>query len=133
MEGQEGWALQCPARRPTKIRSTSGSFPRSHEPLHVERDLRVKIVAKRLVSLDELDLLRGGPPDVVDAIEKKRQAEEAAPVRPGDNIQVTVTTTDPQGQAGCGRSEFGDGEQSLLDRFGGNISAIDEFFRGVAA
>jgi alpha-2-macroglobulin len=53
-----------------------------------------------------------------------------APVRPGEPIEVTVTTTDPQGRPVAAEVSLAMVEQSLLDRFGSNAAAIDEFFRG---
>ena len=107
-------------------------FHEATSPFSVERDLRVRIAAKRRVPHAELLHLIGrhSPKDAA-AIEKRLRTEEAAPVRPGDEIEVTVTTTDPQGKPVAAEVSLAMVEQSLLDRFGGNLSAIDEFFRGV--
>ncbi len=121
-----------PSKTPDQAKSARPAI-RFHEatsPFAVERDLRVKIATKRYVPLHELELLRGGPRDIRDALAKKRKAEEAAPIRPGDHVAVTVTTTDPQGKPVSAEVSLAMVEQSLLDRFGGNVSAIDDFFRG---
>ena len=71
-------------------------FHEATSPFTVERDLRVKIVAKRRFS-PYADIFAHGSPAAT-AFEKQRQKEEAAPVRPGDQVEVTVTTTDAQGK-----------------------------------
>ena len=83
-------------------------FHEATSPFAVERDLRVKIVATR----------------------KGAKGKEGLPVRPGDEVEITVTTTDLQGKPVAAEVSLAMVEQSLLDRFGGNISAIDDFFRG---
>jgi alpha-2-macroglobulin len=81
-------------------------FHEATSPFAVERDLRVKIVAKRK---DGRDL----------------------PVRPGDEIEVSIATTDLQDKPVTAEVSLAMVEQSLLDRFGKNVSAINDFFRGV--
>jgi hypothetical protein len=107
-------------------------FHEAASPFTVERDLRVKIAAKRRVPHAEIlhRIGRRSPKDAA-AVEKQLQTEEAAPIRPGDEIEVTLTTTDPQGKPVAAQVSLAMVEQSLLDRFGGSLSAIDEFFRGV--
>jgi hypothetical protein len=71
----------------------------------VERDLQVKIATRRTAG--------------------------EGPVRPGDEVEVTITTTDGQGQGVSAEVSLAMIEQALLDRFGFNLEAIQDFFRGV--
>ena len=50
--------------------------------------------------------------------------------RPGDEVEVTVTATDPQGRPVEAEVSLALVERSLLDRFQWPLPAIDEFFRG---
>lgn len=52
------------------------------------------------------------------------------PLRPGDEMEVVVTTTDPQGKPVSAEVSLGMIEQALLDRYAGSLGAIGEFFRG---
>ena len=52
-------------------------------------------------------------------------------MRPGDEVDVTVTTTDPQGQPVAAEVSLALVEQSLLERFAWPLPSIQEFFRGV--
>jgi len=52
------------------------------------------------------------------------------PIRPGDELEVTVTTTDPQGNPVAAEISLAMVEQSLLDRFSWPVVPIQEFFRG---
>ena len=51
------------------------------------------------------------------------------PLLPGEEIEVAVTTTDPQGKPVSAEASLAMVEQSLLDRFGWKIPAIGDFFR----
>ena len=51
-------------------------------------------------------------------------------VKPGEEVEVAVTTTDPQGRPLAAELSLAMIEQSLLDRFASNVAAIDDFFRG---
>ena len=63
-------------------------------------------------------------------IETARADGGKGPVRPGEKVKVTVTTTDPQGKPVAAELSLAMVEQSLLDRFGWPMPAIDDFFRG---
>ncbi|HUT13143.1 MAG TPA: alpha-2-macroglobulin family protein [Thermoguttaceae bacterium] len=52
------------------------------------------------------------------------------PIRPGDELEVTVTTTDPQGNPVAAEVSLAMVERSLLDRFAWPVVSIQEFFRG---
>lgn len=80
-------------------------FHEAGSPFSVERDLRVKI-------------------------EAKRKGDTKGPVLPGEEIEVAVTTTDPQGKPVSAEASLAMVEQSLLDRFGSRNPAIGDFFRG---
>ena len=80
-------------------------FHQASSPFSVERDLRVTITTKR-------------------ADDKK------GPARPGEEVEVTVTTTDPQGKPVSAELSLAMVEQALLERFKPQISSIEEFFRG---
>ena len=51
-------------------------------------------------------------------------------VKPGAEVEVEVTTTDPQGRPLAAELSLAMIEQALLDRFPSNVPAIDVFFRG---
>src|SRR4029077_4764803 len=61
--------------------------------------------------------------------ETKRKAGEGA-VRPGDDVDVTITATDPQGKPVAAEGSLALVEQSLVDVFGSNVAPIQDFFRG---
>ncbi|MCH7632688.1 MAG: hypothetical protein IIB59_05700 [Planctomycetes bacterium] len=71
----------------------------------VQRDLRVSIVQARA--------------------DKKK-----GPLRPGDEMELTITTTDPQGKPVSAEVSLAMVEQSLLAIFPSNLTPIDQFFRG---
>ncbi len=83
-------------------------FHTSTSPFTVERDLRVKIATKL-----------------------KSPKGDGTQVRPGDELEVTVTTTDPQGKPVAAELSLAMVEQSLLERFNSPLPPIDDFFRGV--
>ena len=80
-------------------------FHEATSPFSVERDLRVKLAVR------------------------PKNAKSDAP-KPGDEVEVTVTTTDPQGRPVAAEVSLAAVEQSLLDRFGDHAAPIHEFFRG---
>ncbi len=80
-------------------------FHEATSPFSVERDLRVKLAVR------------------------PKNAKSDAP-KPGDEVEVTVTTTDPQGRPVATEVSLAAVEQSLLDRFGDHAAPIHEFFRG---
>lgn len=94
--------------RPPREKEKRATFRRFHEaasPFAVERDLRVQITQQRK------DKVQG-------------------PIRPGDEIEVTVTTTDPQGAPVSAEVSVAMIEQALLNMFGSNVQPIQDFFRG---
>lgn len=80
-------------------------FHEASSPFSVERDLRVKI-------------------------EAKRKGDAKGLPQPGEEIEVVVTTTDPQGTPVSAEASLAMVEQSLLDRFKAAMPAIEDFFRG---
>ena len=52
------------------------------------------------------------------------------PIRPGDEVELVVKTTDPQGQPVPAELSVAMIEPSLLAMFGWNVGPIDEAFRG---
>lgn len=54
------------------------------------------------------------------------------PLRPGDEMELVVTTTDPQGKPISAEVGLAMVEQALLDRFTGSVGVIGDFFRGQA-
>ena len=75
-------------------------FHTASSPFTVERDLRVKIATKR--KSPRPNSLPDGP---------------GTKVRPGDDVEVTITTTDPQGKPVAAELSLAMVEQSLLERF----------------
>ncbi|NLS96777.1 MAG: tetratricopeptide repeat protein [Planctomycetaceae bacterium] len=80
-------------------------FHTASSPFSVQRELRVEISSKRT-------------------------GEGKGPVRPGEEIEVTVKTTDPQGKPVAAELSLAMIEKSLLDRFPSSVAAISDFFRG---
>ena len=80
-------------------------FHTASSPFTVERDLRV-------------------------AVAYQRKADAKGPIRPGEELEVTVTTTDPQGKPVAAEVSLAMIEQSLLDRFPWPVPPIEDFFRG---
>ncbi|MBN2024624.1 MAG: tetratricopeptide repeat protein [Pirellulales bacterium] len=80
-------------------------FHEASSPFTVQRDLRVAIATKRV-------------------------GEGTGPIRPGDKVEVTITTTDPQGKPVPAEVGLAMVEQSLLERFSWSVGAIGDFFRG---
>ncbi|MEX0587047.1 MAG: hypothetical protein WD176_10410, partial [Pirellulales bacterium] len=74
-------------------------------PFTVSRDLDVKLEVRR----------KGGAPGVA---------------KPGEEVEVVVVTTDPQGKPVAAELSLALVEQSLLDRFASSLPAIGEFFGG---
>jgi len=80
-------------------------FHEASSPFQVERDLKVAV-----------QIQRAG-------------ADKKSPLRPSDEVQVTLTATDPQGKPVAAELSLAMVEQALLSRFPATISAIGEFFR----
>ena len=78
-------------------------FHEASSPFSVERELRV-------------------------SIETKPKEGDAA--RPGDDVEVTITATDPQGKPVEAELSLAMIEQALWEMFGSNVSPIADFFRG---
>ncbi len=68
--------------------------------------------------------------ELIVKIDTRRKAGAKGPVRPGEEVEVTVTTTDPQGQAVAAEVSLAMVEQSLLERFPWQVASIQNFFRG---
>ena len=86
-------------------------FHEASSPFNVARDLRVNVTVKRKDS--------GGD----------KQGSSSQPPRPGEDVEVLITTTDPQGKPVAAELSLAMIEQSLLDRFPGNLAAIQDFFQ----
>jgi len=97
-------------------------FHTSTSPFTVERDLRLKIAKKRK---SPQPLSEGNP-----LTPTLSQRERGDSVRPGDEVEVTVTTTDPQGKPVAAELSLTMVEQSLLERFASPLPSIGDFFRG---
>jgi len=79
-------------------------FHQAASPFQVERDLQVKITHER----------KGGK----------------GPVRPGDEMELKITTTDPQGKPVAAEVSLAMIDQALLDLFGQSNPEIQSFFQG---
>jgi uncharacterized protein YfaS (alpha-2-macroglobulin family)/TolA-binding protein len=79
-------------------------FHEASSPFRVERDLRVSVAVKP-------------------------KGDGKQPLRPGDEVEVAITTTDPQGKPVSAEVSLAMVEQALLARFSSPLPAIDEFFR----
>lgn len=93
--------------RPPADPSEAAGFSRFHvadSPIAVERDLRVDIKIVR--------------------------ANDQGPVRPGEELQVELETTDPQGKPVSAEVSLSMVEQALWDMFGSQVPPIQDVFRG---
>ncbi|MCO6453957.1 MAG: tetratricopeptide repeat protein [Pirellulaceae bacterium] len=84
---------------------TPRRFHEASSPFTVERDLHIQFALKPV-------------------------GRDAGPIRPGDEVEVVVTATDPQGRPVAAEVGLALIEKSLLDRFGFQVPAIQEYFRG---
>ena len=82
--------------------------------------MRVKIATKRKSP---------HPKDEKNKIESGNELPHSK-VRPGDDLEVTITTTDPQGKPVAAELSLAMVEQSLLERFASPLPGIGDFFRG---
>jgi len=64
------------------------------------------------------------------ALDVRRRDGAAAPPLPGEEIAVTVTTSDPQGKPVVAEVSLALVEQALLDQFPAALSEIEAVFRG---
>jgi hypothetical protein len=101
-----GAAEQVPPKGGTPTKRPIIRFHTASSPFNVERDLHIKIASKR------------------------KTKGEGTKVRPGDDIEVTITTTDPQGRPVAAELSLAMVEQSLLERFASPLPGIGDFFRG---
>ena len=62
----------------------------------------------------------------------ERAGNGKGPVRPGEEVEVTVKTTDPQGNPVAAELSLAMVEKALLDRFTATVEPISAFFRGSA-
>ncbi|HEV3003963.1 MAG TPA: MG2 domain-containing protein, partial [Pirellulales bacterium] len=97
-------AVMTDAHPPKDPEAAFSRFHEASSPFTVERDLQL-------------------------AIETKRKAGESA-VRPGDDVDVTITATDPQGKPVSAEVSLALVEQALVEMFGSNVAPIQDFFRG---
>ncbi len=99
-------------------------FHAASSPFTVQRDLRVEITVNKAAA--------AGRADVHKAATGGRDDPAKGPVRPGEEVEVTITTTDPQGNPVAAELSLAMVEQSLLERFAWQVAPIQDFFRGTA-
>ncbi len=63
-------------------------------------------------------------------LQTKRKQDAKGPIRPGEEIDVTIRASDPQGKPVQAELSLGMVEQALLGMFAGNTTPIDDIFRG---
>jgi len=80
-------------------------FHTASSPFTVQRDLRLSVSCKRT-------------------------GDAKGPVRPGEEVRVTLRSTDPQGKPVAAEVSLAMIEQSLLERFAWPVPPIADFFRG---
>ena len=96
-----------------------GRFHTASSPFEVQRELKVSLTVR---GVDGAQPAAGAPGEPAGA-EKV--------FRPNQEIEVVVTATDPQGKPVAAELSLVLVEQALLDRFGWQVAAIEEFFRGL--
>lgn len=67
--------------------------------------------------------------DLKIALEPKRKAGAKGPYRPGEEIELVIKATDPQGKPVAAELSLGMVEQSLLAMFPNPVAAVDAFFQ----
>ena len=67
--------------------------------------------------------------DLLVSLSLRREDEKDGPAKPGEKVEVTVTTTDPQGNPVAAKVSLAMVEQSLLRRFPRSLPEINEFFQ----
>lgn len=93
------------SKAPEKAAEPVTRFHLASSPFVVERDLRVDLTVHRKA---------GGP----------------GRIRPGDEFELLVKTTDPQGKPVPAELSVAMIEQSLLSMFAWNVDPINDYFRG---
>ncbi len=99
-------ALMSDGDRKAQSAVARNRFHQANSPFDVHRDLFVRMESKRAGAANE-------------------------PVRPGDRLEVTLTTTDPQGKPMAAEVSLAMIEQSLPDRFQWPAADVSAVFRGV--
>src|SRR4029079_19215883 len=92
------------AKRGAQTATPSVRFHEATSPFAVERDLKIKV-------------------------EVKKRGDAKTPPQPGDDIEVTISATDPQGKPAKAELSLAMVEQALLARFSPQAAAIGDFFR----
>ncbi|MGQ9575090.1 MAG: tetratricopeptide repeat protein [Thermoguttaceae bacterium] len=90
---------------PAASHASPQRFHAASSPFFVDRDLRLSVTTRR-------------------------QADAQTAPKPGEPIEVIVTTTDPQGKPAAAEVSLAMVEQALLERFTWPVPPIQEFFRG---
>ena len=68
--------------------------------------------------------------DLKITLETKRKAGAKGAIRPGEELELVIKATDPQGKPVTAELSVAMVEQSLLAMFGSHVSTIDDFFAG---
>ncbi len=68
--------------------------------------------------------------DLKVTLETKRKEGAKGPIRPGEEMELVIKATDPQGKPVVAELSVAMVEQSLLAMFGSHVGKIDDFFRG---
>jgi len=84
-------------------------FHAASSPFNVERELNVAVTVK---------------------CREAGNDEKMQPLQPGDEVEVSVSATDPQGKPITAELSLAMVEQALLKRFSSAVPAIEDFFRG---
>ena len=61
----------------------------------------------------------------------KRKDGAKGSIRPGEDVEITIKATDPQGKPISAELSVGMVEQALLNLFSPNVPPINDFFRGI--
>ncbi len=70
--------------------------------------------------------------DLKVTLETKRKEGAKGPIRPGEEMELVIKATDPQGKPVVAELSVAMVEQSLLAMFGSHVGKIDDFFRGAS-
>ncbi len=121
-----------------EVPMTAQLAPNFELAVAVMADFRAEAEQKPETQKDKLPIQRFHSASSPFAVERQlrleitsmRTGEGKGPIRPGEEIQVTVKTTDPQGKPVAAELSLAMVEKSLLDRFASPLGPISLFFRG---
>jgi tetratricopeptide (TPR) repeat protein len=104
-------------RKPAGVSAAAGAYPGAAQE---------KPVVRFHTAASQFRVTR----DLKVTLETKRKTGAKGPIRPGEELELVVKATDPQGKPVVAELSVAMVEQSLLAMFGSHVPAIHDFFAG---